>query len=223
VRLGIEKPRPDMRTYLCVEKMSWGGELAVNLYIRAAMVGGDLFIECHAYVLLPLRAELTAIDHMPTGSLETTVKALRETLGACKILRAMPQELRHELLAARRRRKELADNHRAIRKHRRVSRGAGLSIRAAAAAGERVFLFAYTDEEMHLNALQRRILDAIEAFLDQHGVDTADFHTKQTNIVNNHTYAIGAVSGQSVVVGSGNVQNTNPPQQNDPAPWAANP
>ena len=140
--------------------------------------------------------------------------------------RRLPQEVRREHRAARRRRKQLATACRAIRKHRPVSRGAGLSIRAAAADDERVFLFAYTDEEMHLNVLQRRILTAIETFLDQHGVDTADFHQKQTNIVNNHTYAIGAVNAQNAQVGSGNVQSNStpgPPQPNNPAPWAANP
>ncbi|WP_344077137.1 hypothetical protein [Luedemannella helvata] len=221
VRLGIEKPRPDIRTYLCVEKTSWGGELVVNLYLRAAMVSGDLFIECHAFVLLPLRAELTTIDHMPTGAAEMIFRSARDALGATSAPRRMWHEVKWERRAARRRRKDLAEAHRAIRKHRPVSRGAGLSIRAAAANDERVFLFAYTDESMHLNALQRRVLNAIEDFLDQHGVDTADFHQKQTNIVNNHTYEIGAVNAQHAQVGSGNVQNNTPPQ-NDPAPWALN-
>ena len=227
VRLGIEKPRPDIRTYLCVEKTSWSGELAVNLYLRAAMISGDLFIECHAYVLLPLRAELTAVDHTPTGSAEMTFRSVRDAFGAYQVLRRLPHEVKREQVAARRRRKDLADTCRAIRKHRPVGRGAGLSIRAAAADDERVFLFAYTDELMHLNALQRRILNAIETFLDQHGVDTADFHQKQTNIINNHTYAIGSVNAQNAQVGSGNVQNSNsgsnPPPQNDPPPWASNP
>jgi hypothetical protein len=223
VRLGIERPRPDIRTYLCVEKTSWGGELAVNLYLRAAMVSGDLFIECHAYVLLPLRAELTTIDHMPSGSVEMTFRAMRDAFGAYKVLRQLPTELKREHAAARRRRKDLADKYRAIRKNRPVSRGAGLSIRAAAAADERVFLFAYTDEEMHVNALQRRVLNAIEAFLEQHGVDTTDFNQKLTNIVNNHTYTIGSVNAQNAVVGSNNVQNSNPPPPNNPAPWSSNP
>jgi hypothetical protein len=224
VRLGIDKPRPDIRTYLCVEKTSWSGELAVNLNLRAAMVSGDLFIECHAYVLLPLRAELTTIDHMPSGRFETTFRAVRDAFGAVGVLRRMQGEIGRERAAAHRRRTARADDRRAIRKNRPFSRGAGLSIRAAAASEERDFLFAYTDEEMHLNALQRRILNAIETFLDQHGVDTDDFHQKQTNIVNNHSYAIGAVNAQNAQVGSNNTQQNTaqaPQAPPSPAPWSS--
>jgi hypothetical protein len=231
VRLAIEQPRPDVRTYLCVEKTSWGGELAVNLYLRAALVSGDLFIECHAHVLLPLREELTAIDHMPSGGAEVTLRALREALGAFTILRRVPGEVMRERGAGRRRRRAGAECRRAIRKNRPFNRGAGLSIRAAAAATERAYLFAYADEEMHLNALQRRILNAIATFLDQHGVDTADFNQKRTNIVNNHSYSIGAVNANQAVVGTGNTQNNqnnqagqnNQSNQSDPAPWSVNP
>ncbi|HZO64491.1 MAG TPA: hypothetical protein VFB74_05775 [Kribbellaceae bacterium] len=223
VRLGIERPRPDVRTYLCVEKTSWGGELAVNLNLRAAMVSGDLFIECHAYVLLPLRAELTTVDHMPTGGAEIALRALRDAFGALRQLRRVVKDERRESAVARKRRRALADDRRAIRKNRPFGRGAGLSIRAAAAADERIFLFAYTDEEMYLNALQRRILGAIETFLDQHGIDTADFHQKLTNIINNHSYAIGAVNAQNAQVGNNNQMSGPPTQQPPPPPWSSTP
>jgi hypothetical protein len=49
LRLGIEKPRPDARTYMCVEKISWNGELVVSLFVRAAMHGEDLFVEGHTF------------------------------------------------------------------------------------------------------------------------------------------------------------------------------
>jgi hypothetical protein len=43
-------------------------EVQNRLYVRAAQIRNDLFIECHASVLLPLRAELTDVDHAPTGT-----------------------------------------------------------------------------------------------------------------------------------------------------------
>jgi hypothetical protein len=42
VKIGIDRPRPDVRTYLCIEKISWGGEIVANLFIRAAMVANNL-------------------------------------------------------------------------------------------------------------------------------------------------------------------------------------
>ena len=219
VRLGITRPRPDARTYLCVEKTSWGGELGVNLNLRAAMVSNDLFIECHAYVLLPLREELTVIDHMPTGGVELTLRAVRDALGAFRVVNRMRGDLRREWATARRRRRALADDRRAIHKNRPFNRGAGVSIRAAAASPDRTYLFAWTDEEMHLNALQRRILTAIADFLDQHGVDATEFHKEQTNIINNHSYAIGSINSQNTMVGSNSTQNN----QNVQAPWSDTP
>jgi hypothetical protein len=225
IRDGIEHPRPDARTYLCIDMTSWGGELVVTLYVRAAQIRTNLFIECHASVLLPLRAELTDIDHAPTGLAEmvwaAVVAAVRNTVPALQgsvgeLLRAARADREYD----RQRKKDMRD----VRRNRPLDRGAGASLREVAAAEDRFFVFAYTDEEMHLDALQRRVLDAIHDFLDKHGVDTADFRQKQTNIVNNHTYTIGSIQSQLAQVGSNNTQTVNPTTGPGPgSPGGANP
>jgi hypothetical protein len=222
LRKGIDRPKPDARTYLCIDKTSWGGELVVTLYVRAATVRNDLFIECHAYVLLPLRNELTSVDHTPTSSVEvlwaSLVAAVRKTLPTCRrCVSELVRMAQADHTYDRRRRADM----RAVRRNRPLDRGAGISLRAAAAADERVFLFAYTDEEMYLNVLQRRVLDAIHDFLENHGVDTADFNKKQTNIITNHTYTIGNIQAQQAQIGNQN--NMTNPTNNPGGPGAVNP
>jgi hypothetical protein len=185
VRLAIDQPWPDARTYLCVEKTSWGGELSVNLFMRAAMFGPNLVIEFHAYVLLPLRAELTAtLDHAAISQLpmvgRSLAGAIRHTLPR---LWAGPWVLGRELLRSARQSSYLAIQRASVRHGRSVDRGAGLSIRAAAATEDQQSVFTYGDAMRDLDILQHRTLGAIGTFLDGYGVDTADFAPIKTNII----------------------------------------
>ena len=231
IRKGIDQPQPDVRTYLCIEKTAWGGELVVTLYVRVAQIRGDLFIECHAYLLLPLRLGLTAVDHTPTdafrmlwASFAAAAKATLPTLRSCVA------DLSREALKDFRHKRQRRADMRTARRKMPLDRGAEVSLRALAADDERVFTFAYTDEEMHLNALQRRVLDAIHDFLDQHGIDTTAFRKKQTNIVNNNTYTIGNVNSTNTQIGGQNTINNQNNQQSGsqgggnpsstPPPWA---
>ncbi|TCB99640.1 hypothetical protein E0H26_03520 [Micromonospora zingiberis] len=209
LRLGIAKPRPDARTYLCIEKFSWRGELVVSLFVRVGLAAGDLFVEGHAFVLLPIRAEMCALDRLARNTHEVIWYALRDTgRSAWRLLVRSPLELLHIGLLDLGRSRTLAADRRRVRRAQALDRGAATNIRDLAADRERIFLFAYADEEMTLNALRRRVLTGIERFLDQHGVDTTQFNQDRSKI-NNTNYNIQTALANTMAIGT-NAQATAP-------------
>lgn len=202
VRLGIAKPRPDARTYLCIEKFSWRGELVVSLFVRVGLAAGDLFVEGHAFVLLPIRAEMCALDRLARNTHEVLWYALRDTgRSAWRLLVRSPIELLRIGLLSLNRSRALAADWRRVRRGQALDRGATSNIRGLAADRERIFLFAYADEEMTLNALRRRVLTGIERFLDQHGVDTTQFNQDKLKISNTN-YNIQTALANNMAIGT---------------------
>jgi hypothetical protein len=203
VRLGIDRPRPDARTYLCIEKSSWNGEIVTSLFVRVAMVNTELYTECYAYVLLPLRAELDMVDLAAARGLTSFAAVVRATFRSAP--RRLWSSLDALLRGAGRRaqaRAVLERKLRAIRQGRPVDRGAALSIRADAAGVDGGAFPFHTDETKNLNTLERRILDTIRDFLDQHGIDTASFQPHETMIMNRHSTKIGNLLATNVTFGA---------------------
>ncbi|WP_406074720.1 hypothetical protein [Micromonospora sp. NBC_01638] len=238
LRLGIAKPRPDARTYLCIEKISWNGELVVSLFVRAGLVAGDLFVEGHAFVLLPVRAEMCALDRLARNTREILWYALRDTSrSAWRLLARSPLDLARIGFLHLERSRAVAADRRRVRRAQALDRGADVSIRDLAADRERIYLFAYADEEMTLNSLRRRVLTGIERFLDQHGVDTTQFNQEKSDIVNTNyniqnalanamaigtnANAFGAAGGQAQLTGS--APPGAPPAPPATPPWAGKP
>lgn len=233
VRLGIERPRPDARTYLSVEITGWAGELVVSLYVRAVVVGSQLFVEGHAHVLLPLRAEVCAAENISRstayGVASAVVRGIRLTP---QLIVSSPRVLFGMARNVQRRRRVLSQQRRRVRQGQLFDYGATTSIRQVTADTERVWLFAYADEEMYLNILRDRILEAIRRFLDDHGIDAAEFQTQRNNI---SMYQIGSILGANVAFGNGAQITTvqagagTPPQGGaagqapTPAPWEGSP
>jgi hypothetical protein len=239
IRLGIERPGQDARTYLCLEKISWDGELVVNLLIRAAQLGGDLFVEGHAFVLLPIRSEMCALDRVASNQVEVLWFAFRDTLRSSwgQLLHS-PLYLMQVARLERQRSRLVAADRRKVQRRQAFDRGAGIGIRSLAADNERVYLFAYADEEMILNSMRRRVLAGIEKFLDDRGVDTTPFVQARSNIVNNN-YSIQNALANAMSIGTGGSANsfgpaaipptggqpagTTQPSNPSPPPWTNTP
>ncbi|MFG2047372.1 hypothetical protein ACGFIW_08095 [Micromonospora sp. NPDC048935] len=215
LRLGIARPRPDARTYLCMEKLSWNGELVVSLFVRAGLVAGDLFVEGHAFVLLPVRAEMCALDRLARNTREILWHAARDTFrSAWRQLGRSPLDLLRIGMLHLARSRALAVDRRRILRAQILDRGADTSIRALVADRNRIYLFALSDEESILNALRRRMLSGVEQFLDQHGVDTTQFTQQKSNIVNTN-YNIGTALANAMAIGTNAV--VGPTGQTQPA------
>jgi hypothetical protein len=80
--------------------------------------------------------------------------------------------------------------------------GARSSIRQTSASTKYREYFQKLDQEMHFKTIERRILDAITDFLDEHNVSTADIKERQVAILNSGVIVSGGtVTAKNLTVG----------------------
>ncbi|MEU8232270.1 hypothetical protein AB0C12_22025 [Actinoplanes sp. NPDC048967] len=221
LRAGIDQPQPTTRTYLCLRKVSWGGDLVVEVFVRVERTAAYLFVEHHAFVLLPLRAELCVAAYLPSNvAWRVVLRSVTGTLG--ELLRSPGALLRGARGTARRARAASRQRKQA-RRSPIYDYGAGGGLRSDAASAERIGLFQYADEDRDLGILRQAMLESIFDFLSAHGIDTSEFTRQQTSIVN-QSISIGSITNGNTVIGANGTVVQQPsaavPGQPTAAPWA---
>jgi hypothetical protein len=201
IRRAIQHATETARTYLCIEKPAWEGELVVTVFVRAVEYGSDLYVEFYAYVLLPLDPFVAAAEKIPVSLAGRAVQAVRWTVPmGLGLLRHAPRTL---LVTARWRwflARRPARQRRAIRKSAAFNYGAVGGIRAAVAAEHRDRLFAYEDEERAVKSIRKEVLKVVIQYVGDHGIDTSELERQQTQIFR-QTINIRDIKGRTVILG----------------------
>ncbi|MEU7281593.1 hypothetical protein AB0A69_22895 [Streptomyces sp. NPDC045431] len=173
----------------------WGGEVVPSHFLHVAVVGRTLHLRCERFVLGPVRRDLHAVDVLlrspDDARLALTVKALGRTGPA---LWGAPRSWLADVLAERRRARRLLHEKMAADDDPAYDRGARVSVREEVQGPEYFHHFQFGDAQRVLNALDRHALAAVRDFLDEHGVDTADFRTQTQTILNHGVLQTGGVS-----------------------------
>jgi hypothetical protein len=192
-------PYGAVRHYLSVYVQSWDGEVIPFTFLHFSTDGKKLYIECARSVLRPIRAQYRVVDVMAS---ELTSGDLSDL-----VTLAASQTVSTVLSAPGR---VIAD----IRFNRRQGRprppqtwdyGARLGVRELGAAGRFHLYFQELDADKHFKIVEAAALGAVAEFLDQHNVDTSDFNSHRTTIVNSGIIQTGgtmATDVQSVGTGS---------------------
>ena len=204
IRRAILHATETARTYLCIEKPAWSGELVVNVFVRAVEYGSDLYVEFYAYVLLPLHPIVASAEKLPVSPAGRAVHAARWTVPiGLRLLRDAPRTL---LMTARWRRyiaRRPALQRRHIRKSAAFNYGAHSGIRAAVAARHRDRLFAYEDEERAVKSIRKEVLKVVTQYVSDHGIDTSELERQQTQIFR-QTINIRDIKGRNIMLGDHN-------------------
>jgi hypothetical protein len=211
IRRRIAGADEHARTYLCMEKKSWYDELVVSLFVRVSQLMTDLFVEFHAYVLLPLAPPVRLAGVYPVTPLGRLASVLRDVVPTTyQLVRHAPgtafELVKWRLRLARR----AARQRRLVRKMGQFNYGAGWGVQSILAARQREQLFTYEDEDTYVQAVRTRILATIVKTVEAHGIDTSDVERQQKTIIN-HTYRIGDIKGRTVVVGDNTTFNAGLP------------
>ncbi|MFE0675221.1 hypothetical protein [Streptomyces sp. NPDC058867] len=189
-------PQGNPRHCLAAHLPLWGGAVVPSQLLHIAVVGRTLHLHCDRHVLTPLRPGLRGVDLLPasltpahrTGLL---LSALRRSDGALfGAPRAVLRDALREWGRPRRQRRE----HAAARTDPAFDRGARFGVREHAMSAEYLDHFQRVDAERAFAALDRHALAAVRDFLDEHGVDTADFRTQTQTILNHGVLQTGGVS-----------------------------
>jgi hypothetical protein len=182
----------------------------VSLFLHFAIDGSTLYVERTACELLPIKAEYHIIDRLTNQPLPgETTRQLWLTLKdvPASLLRAPGDFVRLRQLQRQEERNDRILRAR-IAEHLPIDYGARASIRELAAASTYHNYFQELDTFRHLQAIETRVLAAIEGFLEQHGIDTGEYRDRLTFIQNQGIYMPGGTISGSTVAGGPGAQAT---------------
>ncbi|MBD0842352.1 hypothetical protein ICC28_27225 [Streptomyces sp. TRM68416] len=189
-------PQGAPRHCLAAHLPLWGGAVVPSQLLHIAVVGRTLHLHCDRRLLTPPRPDLPAVDLLPASPTPAhraglLLSALRRSgdalFGAPRTVLA---DARREWARPGRLRREQA----AAGTDPAFDRGARTSIREYAQSAQYLDHFQHVDAQRAFAALDRHALAAVRDFLDEHGVDTADFRSQTQTILNHGVLQTGGVS-----------------------------
>ncbi|MBX7267047.1 hypothetical protein KIF24_14120 [Micromonospora sp. Llam7] len=208
-------PQGAVRHYLCAMVPSWGGEVVASTFLHFSTDGRLLYLECARTVLEPPRLAYHDVDRLtewlPASQLVQLLAAGSHALlttaatAVGRLVDELVQTLRHQRRQARLRRlagEDLGYDY-----------GARAGARELAAGSDYHNYFQMLDAAKHLKVVERHVLAAIVDFLDDRGVDTTEFHSRQMMILNQgviQTGGLSVIGNQAVGAGARAEQHAQP-------------
>jgi hypothetical protein len=206
LKSGVQRPMPRARTYVCMERVMDGGQLVVGMYVRAWLEQDLLSIERSLYFLPPLQARYQpSRDLRALGTGGATWGAIvTATTRTLPVLAGQPVSGGRGTIPADLKKAE-DTARREIKAGYEHDYGARTSLREAVAGYGTRGHFAEADVLDGVKRLSRRLLDCIEQFLEDHGVDTSDFSHQVQNITTSVSNIGTIQAGNAVVGGQGHI------------------
>lgn len=226
-----EQPRPDdfvsviadtttpARHYLACQIPSWSGEIVTTVYVHVSLQGRTLYLEFTTRALPPTVPEFHVVDTVggtgPRAYLRTCLDALW-TLPEMILRTPHSAATVARWLKARR---PGGERWRSLQR-RRVDIGAKVSAREMGASVDTepsailrlntdINYFQYRDVVKHSKVIERRLISAVKAFLEEEGIDTEEYQQRTVTILNSGVINTGGgnVTVNGVVGDSGTVNN----------------
>ena len=205
LREFIPAPTTSVRDYMDIKVVDWEGELILSTFVRFWQVGEYLFMETCFYLLPPLKESYHIVDNLnskPTGRQmwQLAMESLRRTPA---LWLGSPYRVIRSLFARSIQERSERDVVRAIRENRAFDYGAYTSIRQSGSASNYQKYFQVLDKERSNKIVERHLLDAVVAFLEDKGVDTSEFKQRMEVLYNSGIAVFGgSFEADNVNVGS---------------------
>ncbi|HET6740865.1 MAG TPA: hypothetical protein VFH76_18095 [Kribbella sp.] len=207
VRSLTVEPEDRARPYLAVQISGWHGQLVLSTFLRFVVTPHELVVEVTHCLLGPIRDEFQEVDRLlpePTvrQALRIFGRALRRAPGhVVRAPFAVAAHLIGPMTAASHRARQRRDIVSALR----FDYGAVRSPREAVSDHQYQRYFQKLDGALYTKVIEKRMLQAVQEFLESKGIDTAELTQRQTTIENHGVYvaAGGTVTAGSVAVGAG--------------------
>jgi hypothetical protein len=193
-------PRGAVRHCLCAHVSSWGGEIMASTFLHLSTAGEVLYLRCDRRVLGPVSSAHHDVDRMTEEMTAGQRRRLfAETVAELPgmVAGAHRRSLHRGLLGWRHDRRLLRDMA-CAEEDLAFDYGARVSVRQMAVDSNYQNFFQAVDNAKYFSIVTRLVLAAIRDFLDDHGVDTAEFRAQQMMVLNQGIIQSGGVS----VVGS---------------------
>ena len=218
-RIALD-PSSTARYWLTAHLPLWGGDLVPAMLLDLSVTEQTVHVHCSLHTLGPVRGRYHTVDALPASLTSDRrsallISALRQTRS---LLFNSPFSTLDHLRFESRRAKRLLRQWRAIELDPGFDYGARVSIREAALNPTYPNYYQPRDSERVLNSLTRHTLATIRDFLEEHGVDTADFRQQQQTILNHGIIQQGGTNTvENLAVGQGASAGSPGPAASEPA------
>ncbi|MFE1172514.1 zinc ribbon domain-containing protein [Streptomyces sp. NPDC058773] len=198
-------PEEGARPYLAVHSTGWGGELVTSLFLRFVRSDSNLFVEAVPTVLFPLLDRYRVIDTLmprpPAREVATLVS--KTAISTFFILLASPVRAIAGFAPDHWMSRRMRRQNKLITKLRSFDYGARMSVRREAASLRHHRHFQKSDSSMVLKTVEKRVLDALVEFAEEHDIDAGELIERQQAIINNGIIASNGARVDSSSVASG--------------------
>jgi hypothetical protein len=205
-KYSLENDR-HVRQYKWIRVTDWGNELTTSYFLRCTQRGNSLFVEINRCLLTPLAQAYRGVDakaeedwkvgvSICTGSV--IVGPLRALVAPLMLLGHLRDWWNDLLDRKNKEHQELIDDHPLY------NYGVAQSFRESMRSDLFLHYFQKLDGDFYSKVLEREILAAILAFLDEHNIDTSELKERQSTILNSGIIVHGGdVKAESLAVGAG--------------------
>ncbi len=181
--------------------------VAVSVFVYAAVEGRMFYLQFVLTALPPIKPLYRTIDLVPAMSsgrfLGMTISRSLRTV--FKAIAYLPVELGRALSVGMR---EWQMEQKALSTHGSSAGdfGALMSIRERGADHAIGSYLHELDVEKYNKIFQRLLLETVQDYLAEKGVDVSAFEGSANSVINGDVFNVGSVSGSGIQLGSGNVQ-----------------
>ena len=179
--------RGRLRHYQSVRMAAWGGELEVTTFLHATQRGRMLYVEFIATVVPGIRSAYHRIDTYDRLDAAAAVRAAGRAVG--DVIRSPLALVAVPAAGVAKIRRALNESSDAKRISRQLmfDYGCRTSVRELAADFANPAPFQPYDANERVSVIERRLLQILVSFLEEHGYDVADLAGQVANVINNST------------------------------------
>src|SRR5207249_4749585 len=162
--------------------------MLVSVFVHVAAEGGMLYTEFVGTVLPPINARYHLLDALHSSGERLFARALRgAVLGWPADTAVAPVRALRSWWQIVTRSYRMNRANRASREYRAFDYGARISVRELAAEPMPRTYLQHLDADKYVKVAERAVIEALFSYLEEAGVDTAEFSTRVNFVQNNNT------------------------------------
>ena len=193
-----------IRYYKWILIYDWDGNIVISFFLRFSRQGArNLFIEFNQYLLPPLQERFYEADRLYEPTWEKAQRLARQRQKNALSAQSLVQKL-----YSRHAKKVLDEIRKEVEGNPRFNYGVAQTVREYAATSSYTRFFQLMDKEMYVKIYEKEIFRAISNFLREKYVNTEDFETRRSYIVNQGIMVQGNITGEGIAIGN-NAQASN--------------
>jgi hypothetical protein len=183
-----ERPTEGARSYVCFQKAIWGGQIVVSFLMHFHRLDDLLFVEASVWALPPLGAAFMDGLSLSHDVRDDRSALIRQSMAATTglLLRSTYRATVAPVRERRRRQVLLRLVDEELRRGTPINYGRGESLRSEAADASQLKHFSNTDVTVHVRRVVAEGFQALNTFLDDHGVETERL-SRQFNVIMHQT------------------------------------